>query len=110
MKHLRLLALALLPVIALSCGPKQKTFKIQFDGSKEMSGQKFALADINPELPLDWDSYNFVVLEYKISSSQRFQLGFTTDWGYNEVRVMSYVPNAWNRLAQVFHRVARPGL
>lgn len=99
MKHLRLLALALLPVIALSCGHAQKTFKIQFDGSKEMSGQKFALADINPELPLDWDSYNFVVLEYKISSSQRFQLGFTTDWGYNEVRVMSYVPNAWNRLA-----------
>ena len=64
--------------------------------------RKFAsvpLKDINPDLPADWDGYNFVVLEYKISTAQRFQLGFTTDWGYNELRVMSYVPNAWNRLA-----------
>ena len=60
---------------------------------------KFALKDINPDLPTNWDDYNFVVLEYKISTAQRFQLGFTTDWGYNELRVMSYVPNAWNRLA-----------
>ena len=86
-------------VLIASCTPSPKTFKINFDGSKEMSGAKFALVDINPDLPLDWDAYNFVVLEYKISTSQRFQLGFTTDWGYNEVRVMSYVPNSWNRIA-----------
>ena len=84
-------------LLLAACGPK--TAKFTFDGSKEMSGAKFALKDINPELPADWDEYNFVVLEYKISTAQRFQLGFTTDWGYNELRVMSYVPNAWNRLA-----------
>ena len=58
-----------------------------------------ALKDINPDLPTDWTGYNYVVLEYKITTSQRFQLGFTTDWGYNDLRVMSYVPGAWNRLA-----------
>ncbi|MGV8092017.1 MAG: hypothetical protein AB2L24_09160 [Mangrovibacterium sp.] len=26
-------------------------------------------------------------------------MGFTTDAGYNELRVMSYVPNGWNKLA-----------
>ena len=78
---------------------KSDGVKFKFDGTKEMSGAKFALKDINPDLPADWDGYNFVVLEYKISTAQRFQLGFTTDWGYNELRVMSYVPNAWNRLA-----------
>lgn len=96
-KAAKTIALIALGALAVSCGTK--TFKIAFDGSKEMSGAKFALADINPDLPTDWDDYNYVVLEYKISTSQRFQLGFTTDWGYNELRVMSYVPNAWNKLA-----------
>lgn len=95
----KLTVLAALLAAVVSCGPKQNTVVVQFDGSKEMSGKKFALSDINPDLPLDWNNYNYVVLEYRISTSQRFQLGFTTDWGYNELRIMSYVPNAWNRLA-----------
>lgn len=90
---------ALLSVfLFLSC-QHQNEITIKFDGEKEMSGQKIALKDINPNMPRDWDGYNYVVLEYKISTAQRFQLGFTTDWGYNELRIMSYVPGAWNRLA-----------
>lgn len=81
----------------VQCAPP--VHKVAFDSTKELSGQKFALKDINPELPADWDDYNYVVLEYKISTPQRFQLGFTTDNGYNELRIMSYVPNAWNKLA-----------
>ena len=92
-----LLAFAAALLLLTGCGPKKAQFT--FDGSKEMSGTKFAIKDINPNLPADWDDYNFVILEYKIGTAQRFQLGFTTDWGYNELRVMSYVPNAWNRLA-----------
>lgn len=86
-------------ILLLLSGCTQKSARFTFDGSKEVSGTKFALKDINPDLPADWDDYNFVVLEYKIGTSQRFQLGFTTDWGYNELRIMCYVPNAWNRLA-----------
>ncbi len=77
----------------------QKPVKIQFDSSKEVSGQKFAIRDITPGLPACWDEYNFVVLEYKISTPQRFHIGFTTETGYNELRVMSYTPNGWNKLA-----------
>lgn len=77
----------------------QRTVKIQFDSSKEVSGQKFAIRDITPGLPTNWDEFNFVVLEYKISTSQRFQVGFTTETGYNELRVMSYTPNGWNKLS-----------
>lgn len=83
----------------IQCASTQTIYKVQFDSSKEVSGQKFALKDINPELPIDWDNYKFVIIEYKSSTAQRFQLGFTTSSGYNEVRVMSYVPNAWNKLA-----------
>lgn len=77
----------------------QKTVKIQFDSTKEVSGQKFAIRDITPGLPSNWDDYNFVVLEFKITTSQRFHIGFTTETGYNELRVMSYTPNGWNKLA-----------
>ena len=74
-------------------------FKIKFDSKHEVSGKKFAIKDINPDLPLDWDEYNFVVLEFKITTAQRFHVGFNTETGYNELRVMSYVPNEWNKLA-----------
>lgn len=72
---------------------------VHFDSAYEVAGNKFALADISPGLPADWDGYEFVVLEYMITTPQRFQVGFTTDDGYNELRVMSYTANGWNRLA-----------
>lgn len=85
----------------LLCTGCSKSYKAhyKFDSSYEVAGAKFALKDINPDLPADWDEFNYVVLEYKITTSQRFQLGFTTESGYNELRVMSYVPKAWNKLA-----------
>ena len=81
------------------CMSAPEGFKIQFDSNKEISGKKFAIRDVNPDLPRNWDEYNFVVLEYRITTAQRFHVGFTTEYGYNELRVMSYVPNAWNKIA-----------
>jgi len=86
-------------LILIQCSTAPETFRIQLDSTKEVSGQKFALKDINPDLPENWDEYNFVVLEFRITTSQRFNVGFTTDSGYNELRIMSYVPNGWNKLA-----------
>lgn len=97
--HLKCLFFVLTTGLLVQCTPTQKTFKVQLDSSKEISGQKFALKEINSQLPADWDMYNFVVIEYKTTTAQRFQLGFTTTDGYNELRIMSYVPNAWNKLA-----------
>ncbi len=96
-----ILGFFLLSFLALTqCNsPQEKTFKIKFDNTKEVSGQKFAINDISPGLPANWDDYNFVVLEFKITTAQRFQVGFTTDYGYNDLRVMSYVANGWNKLA-----------
>jgi hypothetical protein len=81
------------------CSSAPEGFKIRFDSNKEVSGQKFAVRDINPDLPRNWDEYNFVVIEFKITTTQRFHVGFTTDYGYNELRIMNYVPNAWNKFA-----------
>ena len=93
------LLISLFLLTSISAVNAQHSVKIQFDSSKEVSGQKFAIREITPGLPTNWDEYNFVVLEYKISTSQRFHIGFTTENGYNELRVMSYTPNGWNKLA-----------
>ena len=81
------------------CQTAPESFIVRFDSSKEVSGQKFAVRDINPDLPRNWDDYNFVVLEYRITTTQRFFVGFSTDYGYNELKIFSYAPNAWNKLA-----------
>ena len=95
-----IILLMTLLTIFLGCTEKNdQIFSIQFDSNKIVSGKKFAIKDISQELPANWDEYNFVVLEMKSSTSQRFQVGFTTETGYNELRVMSYVPNGWIKLA-----------
>ena len=100
-------------LLLAQCKPVPKQFIIRFDNTKEVSGQKFAIKDITPGLPRDWDEYNFVVLEFRITTAQRFNVGFTTDNGYNDLRVMSYVPNAWNKLAiplKFFRRMPDAGI
>ena len=68
-------------LLLTQCTPAPEKFIIRFDNSKEVSGKKFAIKDITPDLPRNWDEYNFVVLEFRITTSQRFNVGFTTDYG-----------------------------
>ena len=96
MKKMMIMAIAAASMIGCA---SQKEFEVNFDSRYEVAGKKFAISDINPELPSDWDGYEFVVLEFRISTAQRFHVGFDTDYGYNELRVMSYVPGGWNKLA-----------
>ena len=98
MKFLSTCKVIIALLLLTQCTTAPKEFKVKFDSSKEVSGKKFAIKDINPDLPRDWDEYNFVVLEFNITTTQRFHIGFTTDDGYNELRVMSYIANGWNRL------------
>lgn len=104
--NLRKNFLSPMAILTLACisflgcdGAKNKQFKVQFDNTKTVSGEKFAIRDINPGLETDWTDYDFVLLEMMMSTPQRFQIGFTTDSGYNELRVMSYAPNGWIKLA-----------
>jgi hypothetical protein len=84
-------------LVMASCS--QKPVTIRFDPDMEVSGMKIALEEITPGLPSDWDGFEYVVLEFMITTPQRFQVGFTTETGYNELRVMSYTSNGWNKLA-----------
>lgn len=64
------LALVFLPIQPALTAPQ----RVVFDGAE--STQKWALKDLNPDLPADWTGSNFLVLELKASSPQRFWLTF----------------------------------
>ena len=90
------------------CTSTPESFIVQFDSNENFPGRKFSIRDINPDLPANWDGFEFVTLEFKITTAQRFRIGFTTDQGYNELNVMSYTPNEWNKLAiplQLYRRL-----
>jgi hypothetical protein len=66
-----LITLFLVPLVT-SAAP----VKVTFQGAN--SGQRWTLAELNPDLPADFTGYNFLVLEMRASSPQRFELQLIT--------------------------------
>jgi len=62
------------------------------------SEHKWALKDLNPDLPSDWSSYEFLVMELRASSAQRFELRLYTADGTRGARMHPF-PGAWIRMA-----------
>src|SRR5271157_6419250 len=55
-----------------------------------VSEHKFALKDLNPDLPSDWSSYKFLVMEMKSSTPQRFLLRLYTADGMRAMRIHQF--------------------
>ncbi len=62
------------------------------------SEHKWSLKDLNPDLPSDWTGFDFLVLELKTSSPQRFNLTFYSSDKVQH-RQMQPLPNVWIRAA-----------
>src|SRR5664279_2622238 len=58
----------------------------------------WTLKDLDPGLPADWSPYQFLVLELRLSSPQRFDLRIHDSGGVRSVR-LAPVPGAWIRSA-----------
>ena len=67
-----------------------------FDSSKTMSSYTWALKDVAPDLPSDWSDYNYLVLEMKASSPQRFSFGPITSGGLLPKNIQPFM-GAWLR-------------
>lgn len=85
------------------------TQRAVFEGDTAQS--KWSLADLNPDLPSDWTGRNYLVLELRASSPQRFMLElFSGDTVQR--RQMHPLPNVWIRAAvplQYFRQPNRSG-
>jgi hypothetical protein len=64
-----------------------------------VSEHKWALKELNPELPSDWSSYKFLVMEVKASTAQRFLLRLYTADGMRALRFHQFGGGVWIRAA-----------
>ncbi|HEY2017140.1 MAG TPA: hypothetical protein VGH38_26725, partial [Bryobacteraceae bacterium] len=73
--------------------------------------QKWTLAELNPELPADWSGFEYLVLEFRASSPQRFQLRLYTADGTRNAGINPF-QGVWIRAAlplSIFQRQSREG-
>ena len=95
------LALAAMPMVALTA-PQKATF------ASDVSTTQWTLAELNPQLPSDWADAEFLVIEFRSSTSQRFELGLISDEGTVSKRIHPFA-NVWVR-ASIPMRYFRQGL
>ncbi len=97
-------ALIALLLFAAACG-REEARLITFEG--ETSEHKFALAELDPNLPSDWTNYEYLVLEMRASSPQRFYLNLYSGDGMQQRRIHP-LANAWIRAAVPLEYFRRP--
>jgi hypothetical protein len=59
-------------LLSFSCNTVKEPISVNFQG--EISEQKWAIKELNPDLPSDWSGYGFLTFELKSSTTQRFDL------------------------------------
>ena len=88
--------------VAAHAAPQKATF------SSDVSTTQWPLAAFDPQLPTDWTDAEYLVVEFRSSSSQRFELGLVSDDGNVSKRIHPY-PAVWVR-ASIPLRFFRQGL
>jgi hypothetical protein len=96
----------LLGLLALSPVASAAAQKATF--ASDVSTVTWPLADIDPQLPTAWREAEFLVVEFRSSTSQRFELGLVSDEGNVSKRIHPFA-NVWVR-ASIPLRFYRQGL
>ena len=81
----------LLPAVAVAAETRQAVFQ------GATSEHKWTLKELNPDLPSDWSGYEFLVLELRASSPQRFSLRVFDAGGVRSVTMHPFGQNVWLR-------------
>ena len=74
-----------------------ETQRVVFEGT--VADHKWSLKSLNPELPFDWSSYEYLVLEFKASSPQRFFLRVYNVDGMRSMWIQPFGGGVWIRAA-----------
>ena len=98
----------LLLLFALTASAETRT--VVLDGAR--AEHKWTLKELNPELPADWSGYQYLVLEFRAASPQRFQLRLYTADGTRNAGINPFA-GAWIRAAlplSIFQQQSRSGM
>ena len=72
-------------LLLTACSARQKTFVLNFEGNPPEV--KWALEELNPELPADWSSYEYLTFDLKSSTTQRFDIILHDREGIRKLRI-----------------------
>jgi hypothetical protein len=95
-------------LLALQAAAGQ-TRTVTLDGTT--AEHKWTLQELSPDLPADWSPFDYLVLEFRGSSPQRFQLRIYTADGVRNAGIGPF-PGAWIRASlplSIFTAQARSG-
>jgi len=93
---MKIFSILLISLVATFGMGAQLPVKATFKGAKSLTS--WQLHALNTELPSDWTPYEFLVIEFKTSSSQRFDLGLSTSSGEYAKRIGPFA-GVWVRAA-----------
>lgn len=96
MQKQRLFSLLLLLTLCLAAPARAMSDKIVFEGRG--LERKWTLKELGPDFPADWSAYDYLTLELRASSPQRFDLRVYTAAGVCRVRVAPF-QGAWTRVS-----------
>lgn len=90
-----LLIFPFLSILLLTgCNAKQESYNVNFEG--KTSETKWAVSELNREIPPDWSSSEFLTFELKSSTTQRFDLKVYDTSGVRRVTIQPF-QGAWVR-------------
>lgn len=97
LKPIQLTCLLLVALLACSIADAAPALpaRVVFDGVKSV--HQWPLKDLNAELPADWTGYNFLVIEMRTSTPQRFSLWLHTTNGSRRVMLQPFGQGVWLR-------------
>jgi hypothetical protein len=94
MKNLVFLIRILFLILFTGCDTKTEPVFVKFEG--KVSEKKWAIKDLNPNLPSDWSSFGFLTFELKSSTTQRFEIKLYDTAGVRRLAVQPF-QGAWIR-------------
>ena len=80
--------------ILTACSVQNKPLIVNFEGT--LSEKKWAINELNPDLPSDWSSFGFLTFEMNSSTTQRFDLRLYDSAGIRRLTIQPF-QGAWVR-------------
>ena len=94
MRNLSFCLSILFILFIISCTSQDKAKVVKFEGASHE--EKWAIKELNPELPADWSQSGFLTFEFKASSTQRFFINLYDAQGMRRLRMLPF-QGAWVR-------------
>jgi hypothetical protein len=94
-RHARICAAVVLFACCRAGWGLDKPIRITFEG--KTAEHKWPLQELGAQLPSDWSDYNYLVMEMRTSTPQRFSLWLHTASGKRRLMLQPFGQNVWLR-------------